>query len=71
MTQNALILPSVHVVDPRSPFHGHTVDVLIRDGQVQAIDGPGELNGAPYVDWAKGMMLSPGWIDGQISSTAI
>lgn len=70
MTQNALILPSVHVVDPRSPFHGHTVDVLIRDGQVQAIDGPGELNGAPYVDWAKGMMLSPGWIDGRARSGA-
>jgi len=54
MTQSAFILPSVHVVDPRSPFHGHTVDLLIKDGQIQAIDSPGALTGAPEVAWAKG-----------------
>jgi dihydroorotase len=70
MTQNAFILPSIHVVDPRSPFHGRTVDVLIRDGQVQAIDSPGLISGAPEVDWARGMMLSPGWIDGRARSGA-
>jgi len=70
MTQSAFILPSVHVVDPRSPFHGHTVDLLIKDGQIQAIDSPGALTGAPEVAWAKGMMLSPGWIDGRARSGA-
>ena len=70
MTQNAFILPSVHVVDPRSPFHGHSVDVFIKDGQIQAIDSPGTLHGAPEVDWAKGIMLSPGWIDSRARSGA-
>jgi dihydroorotase len=70
MTQNAFILPSIHVVDPRSPFHGQTVDLFIKDGQIHAIDSPGTLQGAPEVDWAKGMMLSPGWIDGRARSGA-
>lgn len=65
MTDSTFILPSVHVVDPRSPFHGQTVDLLIHDGQVKAVGEAGELQGAAAIEWARGLMLSPGWIDGR------
>ncbi|MFZ9777394.1 MAG: dihydroorotase [Schleiferiaceae bacterium] len=70
MNQGSFILPSVHVVDPRSPVHGQAVDLLITDGQVRAVSEPGSLTGAPSIDWAKGCCISPGWVDGRARSGA-
>ncbi len=47
MKYPAFILPSVHVVDPRSPFHTQAVDLLISDGQVRAVSEPNSLTDAP------------------------
>ena len=70
MIYGEFILPSVQVVDPRSPFHGRTVDILVVDGQVRAIDGANSLSNAPLIEWARGLLLSPGWIDGRARSGA-
>ena len=60
MIYGEFILPSVQVVDPRSPFHGRTVDILVVDGQVRAVDEANSLSKAPIVEWARGLLLSPG-----------
>ena len=70
MIYGEFILPSVQVVDPRSPFHGRTVDILVVDGQVRAIDEANSLSNAPLIEWARGLLLSPGWIDGRARSGA-
>jgi len=70
MIYGEFILPSVQVVDPRSPFHGRTVDLLVVDGQVRAIDDANSLSNAPLIEWARGLLLSPGWIDGRARSGA-
>jgi len=63
MKYPSFILPSVHVVDPRSPFHAQAVDLLITEGQVRAVGEPNTLNDAPLIEWARGHLISPGWID--------
>jgi dihydroorotase len=63
MKYPAFILPSVHVVDPRSPFHTQAVDLLISDGQVRAVSEPNSLTDAPKLEWARGRLISPGWVD--------
>jgi hypothetical protein len=70
MIYGEFILPSVQVVDPRSPFHGRTVDIHVVDGQVRAIDEANSLSNAPLIEWARGLLLSPGWIDGRARSGA-
>ncbi len=63
MNHGSFVLPSVHVVDPRSPHHTHHVDILVVDGQVRAVGEASTLHQAPLVEWARGMNVSPGWID--------
>lgn len=65
MNHGSFVLPSVHVVDPRSPHHTHQVDILIVDGQVRAVSDSDSLHSAPLVEWARGSFISPGWVDGR------
>jgi len=58
-----LLLRQILVFDPRSPYHGKRMDVLIRDGvYVQIapeIDAPGDCR----VISEEGAVLMPGWFD--------
>jgi dihydroorotase len=65
MNHGSFVLPSVHVVDPRSPFHRKSVDVLVVDGQVRAVAEAGTMHDVPAVTWARGAFISPGWVDGR------
>ena len=62
--EQAVLLTSVHVVDPQGPWHNQVVDVLLQGGQVAYI-GPALKAPEALVLSAEGSMVSPGWIDGQ------
>jgi len=57
-----VVLRSALIVDPQSPHHGKKRDVLLRSGRIEKIASriPGESKKEIR---AKGLSLSPGWID--------
>ncbi|MEK9830634.1 MAG: dihydroorotase, partial [Schleiferiaceae bacterium] len=57
------LLPHVTVIDPRSPHHGETVDLLLEDGAITAIGTNLDAKGAEVLEGARGRMVSPGWVD--------
>ena len=62
-----ILLKSVVLHDPSSEFHRRTVDLLVRDGRIAAIEVPGgvEAPGAEVWDVA-GSRVSAGWMDGAV-----
>jgi dihydroorotase len=50
------------VIDPQSDFHDKVVDLLIEDGIIKNIDSSISAKTATVVE-AKGLLVSPGWID--------
>ncbi len=58
-----LLLRSVQVIDPQSPWNGKTVDVELKNGRVSAIGAKLSLSdGFKEID-GTGKRLSPGWLD--------
>ena len=56
-----LLIKQATVADPSSPLNGQTVDIFIQNGQ---ITGTGKLTQkADRVIDAKGLYVSPGWVD--------
>jgi len=57
-----LLLQQVHIVDPNSPHHNSTCDILIAGAQIEAVaqhlDTP-----ADFTLQQDGLCVSPGWMD--------
>ncbi len=60
-----ILLPHVLIMDPRSPHHGRTVDLLLEDGAIAAIGTKLQAEGSAVLEAARGRLVSPGWIDGR------
>lgn len=60
-----ILLPHVLVMDPKSPHHGQTVDILLEDDAISAIGSNLDSSGAEVLESARGRLVSPGWIDGR------
>lgn len=62
--EHAVLLKSVRVIDPQSPWHDQVVDVLLNQGQIAdiapSIDAPDALRLE-----VQGSCISSGWVDGQ------
>ena len=63
-----ILLPHVLIMDPRSPHHGQTVDLLLEDGSIVAIGDTLDARGATVLESARGRLVSPGWVDGRARS---
>ena len=63
-----ILLPHVLIMDPRSPHHGQTVDLLLEDGSIVAIGDTLDGRGATVLESARGRLVSPGWVDGRARS---
>ncbi len=63
--EQALLLTSVLVWDPKGPWHDQTVDIRLEGGVIQQI-GPSLSPNEAKVLEGSGSMVSPGWIDGQV-----
>ena len=63
-----ILLPHVLIMDPRSPHHGQTVDLLLEDGSIVAIGDTLYAGGATVLESARGRLVSPGWVDGRARS---
>lgn len=60
-----MLLPHVLIMDPRSPHHGQTVDILLDDEAIAAIGPDLDGQGAEIIEGARGRLVSPGWVDGR------
>ena len=47
-----ILLPHVLIMDPRSPHHGQTVDLLLEDGSIVAIGDTLDARGATVLESA-------------------
>lgn len=66
--EQALLLTSVHILDPRSPWHNRVTDVLLMNGSIAAMGDDAESSlpeQGSRLD-GSGSVLSPGWVDLQV-----
>ena len=63
--EKPVLLKSVQVLDPRSPWHGQTVDVLIKGDTIADVGNDLKGEGKSLVLTQEGSAISPGWIDAQ------
>jgi dihydroorotase len=56
------LIKSALVIDPQSPHHGKTRDILLRNGVISEIAARIDAPKATVIK-AKGLCVSPGWID--------
>ncbi len=56
-----VLIREVKILDPKSDHHKKTLNVLIKNGHITAIDTSNHK--ADQIIEAKGMLLSPGWLD--------
>ena len=57
-----ILIRKAKVIDPQSDFHDKVVDILVEDGVIRNI-GTGIKAKADEVIEAKGLCVSPGWVD--------
>jgi dihydroorotase len=57
-----LLIKSVQIVDPGSPFSGERKDILIKGGRITGIDDNIHADGCEIFN-AEGLKASPGWFD--------
>jgi dihydroorotase len=57
-----ILIQQTSVIDPQSPHHGTTRDILIENGQIVAIR-PAITESADKVIVHPGICVSPGWVD--------
>lgn len=60
---DAILLRQVCVVDPASPWHLKTCDILVRQGNIEAIDSQLPDAGDVRIVDIAGLYVSPGWVD--------
>ncbi len=58
-----LLLRSVKILSPRSPFHGKTQDILIEGGIITAIEKSIAAPRGTVIHEGKGQQVSTGWMD--------
>ncbi len=59
-----LLIRSVHIFDPGSPFHQTIKDLLVADGRISAItDHSEKIPEGSTVISGEGLCVSPGWFD--------
>ena len=63
--EKSVLLKSVQVLDPRSPWHGQTVDVLLKDGTIANVGTDLSEKEVSLVLTQEGSAISPGWVDAQ------
>lgn len=56
------LLEQVVINDPRSPFNGSRQDILILNGQIEAIGQSLDAADAHRIQM-DGLVVSPGWVD--------
>src|SRR5690606_33157446 len=56
-----IVIEGAEIIDSESPDHRKTINVLIQNGKIVAVDD--KNFSADKVIKAKGMFLSPGWFD--------
>jgi len=56
-----ILIRRARVIDPASPFHQQTTNILVRDGRIVAIGDVAD-RGAQVVE-AEDLCVSPGWVD--------
>ena len=57
-----ILLRQAKIVDPQSPFHNQTADILVQNGIITSIGQPVE-NGFDQEIKVEGLCVSPGWVD--------
>lgn len=57
-----VLIQKAVIVDPTSPHHGKTMDILVDSGMIKAIQPVIEMK-ADQVVQAKALHVSPGWVD--------
>ncbi|WP_300599010.1 dihydroorotase [Niabella sp.] len=57
-----ILIKQSKIIDPTSSFNGRTADILIVNGSIQSIGKNLVQKGAKVLD-AKGLHVSPGWVD--------
>ena len=63
--EKSVLLKSVQVLDPRSPWHGQTVDVLLKNGTIANVGTDLSEKEVSLVLTQEGSAISPGWVDAQ------
>jgi len=56
-----ILIRRARIIDPTSPFHQQTTNILIRDGRIAAIGA--SVTATTQVVEAEGLCVSPGWVD--------
>jgi dihydroorotase len=56
-----ILVRQAHIIDPSSPFHLQTIDILVQNGIITALGTINET--ADQVIAVKGLHASPGWTD--------
>ena len=62
-----LRIQSVKIIDPNSPYHRKTKDLLVENGIITRIADSIRAQKGEKLYKAKGKMISPGWFDMQTS----
>ncbi len=57
-----ILLRQAKIIDPQSPFHLHTADILVQNGIITSI-GQAPANGFDQELSIEGLCVSPGWVD--------
>lgn len=60
-----LLIQSIIIIDPQSPFNNKTVDILIKNGVIDQIKKEIKAEKGIQVISGKGLHVSPGWFDMQ------
>lgn len=68
----SVVLSSIKIIDPESPWHLQTADVFIREGRIGKITPPdpgGAYESVDYVFDGRSAMVSPGWVASSVVLT--
>src|SRR6188508_3876956 len=58
-----LIIRAVQIIDPASPFHLQTKDILIKDGRINSVKHRIDSEEEAEIFDGIGKSISPGWFD--------
>lgn len=57
-----LLIKQARIVDPLSPFNGHTADIFIENGMIRSVGNPLSVQADQVIN-VPGLHASPGWVD--------
>ncbi|RYY54728.1 MAG: dihydroorotase [Chitinophagaceae bacterium] len=62
ISPKSILIKQAKIVDPSSPFHGQSADILIENGKISRIGQLGKQEADQTLD-QQGLQVSPGWMD--------